>query len=116
VAVSPVALAAIDLDARRGRAVVPAVVFVIAITDSILTVKIDSLRVLSIRVKVSRNNPIIDLVVHPTGALVDFIRIHALQPRDLIRQLGAEDSLLRPGVQELAQAIAEGRAGGHRVP
>jgi hypothetical protein len=77
VALTPVVQAAIVVPG-----VVLAVVFVIAIADSILAVA----SLLLIVAKVARvNREINDAIVHPTGALVDFIRIHALQPRDLIR-------------------------------
>jgi hypothetical protein len=113
------------------RVVVPpvavlAVVFVMAVADALLAGKIELLRVCATASRnsaiIDRNAAIIDLIVsqaiqiHPAGALGDFIRLHALQPRDLVCQFVAGDSLFCPAAKDLAQAIAEGRAAGHRGP
>src|SRR5260370_1451020 len=93
--VSSVAQAAIDLaQVVVAPGAVLAVVFVIAIADSILAVAILLLPAVIVANVARVNREISDAIVHPASALVDFIRVHALQPRDLIRQFGGEDSLL----------------------
>jgi hypothetical protein len=60
-----------------------AVVFVMAMADSILTVAI-LLLIVGNAVRGHMKGVIIAMV-HPARALVDFIGVHALEPRDFIR-------------------------------
>jgi len=48
-------------------------------------------------------------LIHPSGALGDFIGPHALEPMDSIGQSLTLDPLLRPAADHLTQTIREGR-------
>jgi hypothetical protein len=52
-------------------------------------------------------------LIHPSGALGDFIRSHALEPMDSIGQLLTLNSLLCPAANHLTETIGEWRAAVH---